>query len=171
MAAVREVTAPDPTLLPALCHLLQDSVEGGASVGFVRPLPPEEAEAFWREILDDLGPALRLWIAEDAGTVVGTVQLARCTKANGRHRAEVRKLSVLRSARGQGIASLLMDALEAAAHDMRLRLLYLDTEADSPAEHIYRHRGWTRAGEIPDYATTPTGELHPTVLFYKVFGG
>ncbi|MCB1057475.1 MAG: GNAT family N-acetyltransferase [Acidobacteria bacterium] len=169
MAVIREISTPDPSLLPALCHLLQDSVDGGASVGFVSPLPPEEAEAFWREILDELGPDLRLWIAEDEGEVVGSVQMARCTKPNGRHRAEVRKLAVLRSARGRGIASGLMVALETAAREMRLRLLYLDTHAGSAAEHLYHHLGWTRAGEIPDYATTPTGELHPTVLFFKVF--
>ena len=27
--------------------------------------------------------------------------------------------------------------------------------------------GWIRAGEIPEYAATPDGELHGTVIYYR----
>jgi acetyltransferase len=90
-----------------------------------------------------------------------------CDKDNGRHRAEVQKLQVLRAARGNGVATLLMGELEAEARRRGRSLLFLDTLLASHAEDVYRHLGWTRAGEIPDYATSPDGELFPTVLYFK----
>lgn len=60
-----------------------------------------------------------------------------------------------------------MAAAEASARASGRTLLVLDTQAGSVAETVYRRRGWERAGEIPDYATTPQGGLHPTVYYYK----
>ena len=99
--------------------------------------------------------------------MVGAVQLSPCAKENGRHRAELQKLFVLRSHRGQGVASRLMAAAESFAGATGRTLLVLDTQAGSVAETVYRRRGWERAGEIPDFAATPQGELHPTVYYYK----
>lgn len=87
--------------LPALVSLLQDSVESGASVGFLPPLAREEAEQFWREAAAD---EHRIVIAAFDEQPVGCVQLALATKANGAHRAEVQKLMVHKSQRGHGIA-------------------------------------------------------------------
>lgn len=100
--------------------------------------------------------------------MVGSVVLSLCAKENGRHRAEVQKLLVMTSHRGQGIASRLMDALESCARTHRLTLLFLDTEAGSGAESLYKHLDWTRVGEIPDYAASPYGKLRPTALYYKI---
>ena len=49
----------------------------------------------------------------------------------------------------------------------RMSLLILDAMRGSAAERVYVHVGWTRVGEIPAYAASPDGELHPTVYFYK----
>ena len=95
------------------------------------------------------------------------MQLAPCLKPNGRHRGEVMKLLVHRRARGRGIASALLAALEAHAHATGLSLLVLDTEAGSPAEALYRHLGWRYGGSIPGYALTPDGAPHATVYLYK----
>jgi len=46
-------------------------------------------------------------------------------------------------------------------------LLYLDTEPYQPAFEMYQRTGWLRAGEIPDYARTPDGQLHSTILMYR----
>jgi acetyltransferase len=114
-----------------------------------------------------LGDSLLLWVVESNGQVVGSVQLALCEKENGRHRAEVQKLFVLRSARGLGISTSLMQAVEAAARSQRRSLLVLDTLLGSHAEKVYRHLGWQRAGEIPDFAAAPDGALFPTVYYFK----
>lgn len=58
-----------------------------------------------------------------------------------------------------------------AAAATGITLLHLDTGTGSPAEHLYRSAGWTRAGTIPDYALSPAGELRSTTLYYKRLGG
>src|SRR5262249_7544538 len=58
-------------------------------IGFLPPLAPSEAEAYWRAVL---GPGVLLWVAERDGRVVGSAQLHLCPRQNGRHRAEVAKV-------------------------------------------------------------------------------
>jgi GNAT superfamily N-acetyltransferase len=167
MTNIQRVTFADERLTALLAELLVDSVDGGASVGFLAPLAAATAQSYWRQVLGSLGPALALWIAENNGRVVGSVQLALCEKENGRHRGEVQKLFVHSANRGQGIAARLMAELEAFARGAGRTLLCLDTQSRSTAETVYQHLGWQRAGEIPDYALTPHGQLHPTALYYK----
>jgi acetyltransferase len=167
---VRRVAATELELIEPLGNLLIDAVHSGASIGFLAPVARETADRYWHGVFASLSESLLLWVAERDGVVVGTVQLALCDKENGRHRAEVQKLQVLRAARGIGVSTLLMCELEAEARRRKRSLLFLDTLLASHAEDVYRHLGWTRAGEIPDYATTPGGELFPTVLYFKQLG-
>jgi GNAT superfamily N-acetyltransferase len=88
-------------------------VQNGASVGFLWPLDRVAVAEYWRQVIASLGDDFFLWVAEADERVVGTVQLARCTKQNGRHRAEVQKLFVHSAWRSRGIASQLLAAAEA----------------------------------------------------------
>ena len=164
---LRRVLADDRSLLEPLADLLIDAVHSGASIGFLAPLSRTTAEHYWRGILSAVGELLLLWVAESEGRVVGSVQLALCDKDNGRHRGEVQKLLVHRSARGRGIATQLMHEVEAEARRRQRKLLVLDTLLASQAEDVYRHLNWSRAGEIPEYAASPAGELFPTVVYFK----
>ncbi|MCX4766458.1 GNAT family N-acetyltransferase [Streptomyces sp. NBC_01275] len=151
-----------------LADLLIDTVDDGASVGFLAPLDRGEALAWWRERAAAVAAGqLAVWAAHDGDRVVGTVSLAFPDKPNSRHRAELVKLMVHRDARGQGLGRTLLTTAEEAAVAVGVTLLHLDTETDSPAEHLYRTAGWTRAGVIPDYAASPFGVLRPTTLYYK----
>ncbi|WBO62548.1 GNAT family N-acetyltransferase [Streptomyces camelliae] len=156
-----------------LAELLADAVAGGASVGFLAPLGRTEAAAWWRERADATAAGrLAVWAAVDAtGRVTGTVSLAYPDKPNSRHRAELVKLMVHRTARGQGLGRRLLTTAEQAAAATGITLLHLDTETGSPAELLYRSAGWTRAGVIPDYALSPAGELRPTTLYFKRLQG
>ena len=168
MTGVRRVAGRDAALARGLCELLRDCVDHGASVGFLSPLDAAAAARYWERVLAAVEQgSLLLWVAEDGDRVVGSVQLEPCPKDNGRHRAEVQKLLVLTAHRGRGLARALMAEAERFAREARRTLLVLDTEVGSVAESVYRTLGWTRAGEIPDYATTPAGKLHPTVYYYK----
>lgn len=167
---LRRLTSPEPELLASLSTLLIDCVENGASVGFLSPLHEDTAKRYWQDVLASLGEGLVLWVVETEGKVIGSVQLSLCLKENGRHRAEVQKLFVHSAFRGRGIASQLLRELESYALQAGRTLLVLDTETGSPAESIYQHLGWTRLGEIPDYALSPNGVLHPTTYFYKQIG-
>ncbi len=154
-----------------LADLLIDTVEDGASIGFLAPLARTAAVDWWRERADAVAAGhLALWVALRDGRVVGTVSLAFPGKPNSRHRAELVKLMVHREARDEGLGRRLLTVAEDAAVATGITLLHLDTETDSPAERLYRSTGWTRAGMIPDYAASPDGVLRPTTLYYKRVG-
>jgi acetyltransferase len=167
MIKIRQILHAEPALLSALSELLIDSIHNGASVGFLAPLPKQTTEKYWQKVFASLNDGLSLWVAEADGKIVGSVQLDPCQKQNGRHRADLQKLFVLSSHRGQGIASQLMAAAESFARKEKLTLLVLDTEAGSHAESVYQHLGWTKVGEIPNYAAIPNGELIATAYYYK----
>ena len=169
MSDIERLTADQArVLLPELVALLQDTVDDGASVGFLRPLSTEIAERYWLEVIRDVAEQSRiLLVTRRDGVVVGSVQLGLCTKPNGVHRAEVQKLLVHTGSRRRGIGRRLMAAIEEQARLAQRTLLYLDTEPDKAAHEMYERSGWLRAGEIPDYARTPDGQLHSTILFYR----
>src|SRR5262245_1784932 len=79
-----------------LAALLIACVHDGASIGFVLPFGGDEAEAFWtKKVLPGVGEGTRVvLIAEQDGSIVGSVQLNHDTPANQPHRADVNKLIV-----------------------------------------------------------------------------
>lgn len=151
--------------LPGLADLLVDAVDGGASVGFLAGLTTDEALAFWRGALD--GPLTWAARLEPAGPVVGVVQLHPAKLPNGRHRGEVAKLLVHRSARGRGVATALMAHLEQEALARGRWLLLLDTETGSAAQALYQRLGWEVVGVLDDHAVRPEGGLAPTTFLFK----
>ncbi|RFB99071.1 GNAT family N-acetyltransferase [Rhizobium leguminosarum bv. trifolii] len=151
-----------------LAQVLADCVAGGASVGFMQPYGPEEAELYWRDVADAVATGGNLLlVAELEGSIVGTVQVGAAQMPNQPHRGDLKKLLVHRSARGRGIARLLMEAAEREAARRGRTLLVLDTATGSDAEAIYPRLGWQRVGVIPDYALWSEGGFCDTTLFYK----
>lgn len=154
--------------IPDLAEVLSDCVEGGASVGFMQPYPPEAALAYWRGVAEAVaGGETLLMVAEVAGRILGTVQVGVAQMPNQPHRGDLKKLLVHRDARGKGLARRLMDAVEREAATRGKTLLVLDTATGSDAEAIYPRLGWERVGVIPDYAMWPEGGLCATTFFYK----
>ncbi|WP_369250765.1 N-acetyltransferase family protein [Streptomyces sp. R41] len=154
-----------------LADLLVDTVEGGASIGFLAPLDRAAAVAWWEGRAAEVSVGrLAVWVVRSEDRLLGTVSLAFPDKPNSRHRAELVKLMVHRDGRGQGLGRTLLTTAESGAIAAGVTLLHLDTETDSPAESLYRSAGWTELGAIPDYAATPSGELRPTTIFYKRVG-
>ncbi|WJM98046.1 GNAT family N-acetyltransferase [Pseudomonas defluvii] len=152
-----------------LVALLLDAVRQGASVGFLADIDAQQANNYFDEVKARLTTGeLLLWVVSKDKDVLGSVQLGLCQKPNGLNRAEVQKLLVHGNARRRGLGQQLMQALEHTARKERRGLLYLDTEAGSEAEALYRSQGYTRAGEIPDYACGPDGTYRPTALYYKL---
>ncbi len=142
-----------PIYRDELARLLTDAVTHGASVGYDTLIPHEDAESYFHSLRPALAKGeLLLWIARDERGVVGTVQLELCQKPNGRNRAEVVKLLVHSRARRNGVGQALMKSLEHAALQQQRGLLYLDTQAGSAAEALYRSLGYRCLGELPDYA-------------------
>lgn len=154
-----------------LADLLVDTVDGGASVGFLAPMDRAAAVAWWKERAGTVAAGcLAVWAAYDGHRAVGTVSLAFPRQA---------QLPPPRGAgQADGAPGRARERPRAAAPRHRgggrphggITLLHLDTETDSPAERLYGGAGWTRAGVIPDYAADPAGVLRPTTLYYKRLG-
>ncbi|MFD7665294.1 GNAT family N-acetyltransferase [Streptomyces sp. NPDC059788] len=157
--------------VPGLAGLLADTVAGGSSLGFVAPFDHDAAAAWWRAQRPSVADGtLDIWVAEGPAGITGTISLAHPCKPNGRHRAEIVKLLVHRTARGQGLGRALLTTAEHAAARSGFRLLLLDTESATPADHLYRRTGWTPYGTVPSYAADPGGELRDCTFFYKEVG-
>jgi ribosomal protein S18 acetylase RimI-like enzyme len=165
---VRELTgAGYDAAVPRLAEILVDAVDSGAGVTFMHPLAPDVAEAYWMKQKADVASGqTTAFVADENGVIAGTVMLRKVWPPNQPHRCEVAKLLVHREFRRRGLATLLMQALEAKARASGFKLITFDTVAKSPAEAFYRQLGFTCAGYIPNYAYAK-GKLDGTALFYK----
>ncbi|GAA2791710.1 GNAT family N-acetyltransferase [Saccharopolyspora taberi] len=169
MNDIRRLTA-DELLASAeeFGSLLVDTVDSGASVGFLAPLDHAAATAWWTAVAPGVAAGgTVVWAARVDGRIAGTVQIRFEDKENGRHRAEVVKLLVHRDARGRGLGRELLAVAERGAVEAGVRLLLLDTVTGSPADSLYRSAGWTPFGTVPGYAADTKGVPEPTTFFYK----
>ena len=85
MAQIARLTESEArSQLEQLCELLADSVNNGASIGFLRPLDLNRAHDYWREVFAAVGKGTRILLAaHDDSAIVGSVQLDLCRKQNG----------------------------------------------------------------------------------------
>jgi GNAT superfamily N-acetyltransferase len=154
--------------IAGLSEVLIDCVTGGASVGFMWPMTPAKARAFWTKVAAGVSRGERiLFVAEDADGIVGTVQVVIDLPENQPHRGDVSKMLVHRRARCKGVGAALLVAAEAAALEAGKTVLVLDTASDS-AERLYSRQGWQLCGQIPKYALMPDGAFCATTVFYKL---
>jgi len=145
---VRRVAGAEaPHLVDALADVLIDCVEGGASVGFMLPLPRERALAFWRGVAD------------------AAVQLVLALPDNQPHRGDVAKMLVRGSSRRRGVARRLLAAVEDAARAEGRSVLVLDAVTGGDAERLYARHGWQRVGEVPKFALMPDGARYCATTF------
>ena len=172
VALAIEALRSSPETIAALADLLVWVVAGGASVSFMHPLAREEAAAFWTRSLAaaDAGERVVLGAMED-GELVGTVTLHLDCPPNQPHRGEIAKMMTRADRRGRGVAQSLMREAERMAVERGRTLLTLDTATEGGAGPFYEKLGFTRAGEIPDFALKPYGGLTGTVLYWKRIGG
>lgn len=173
MTTAVEIRVADAPALAALrsrlCEILVDCVDNGASVHFLAPLDPADADAFWQRVERVAAEErCRVLVAADgSGAVVGTVQLELDTPPNQRHRAGVAKLLVHTDARRRGVGEALMRELEHVALAANRWMLTLDTVTGSDASRLYERLGWNLAGVLPRYALDPHGALTDASLYWK----
>ena len=109
------------------------------------------------EAADMMRPRGSFLLALSDGLPLGCVGL----KGTGKEWAEIKRLWVSPAARGLGVARRLMEAAEAAARELSIAVLRLDTNRALPeAMQLYRSTGWT---EIPRFNDDP----YPDTFFEK----
>ena len=169
--SVRRLHAVGVTDVHQLAAVLIDCVEGGASVGFMHPLAPERAVAFWRRVAEGVAAGERaLIVAEDPDGVCGTVQLVLAQPDNQPHRADLAKMLVHRRARRHGLGAALVRAAENTARECGKTVLVLDAVTNGDAARLYERLGWRRVGDIPRYALMPDGAFCSTTVYYRDLG-
>lgn len=167
MLTLRRVHSLTDAEVDALADVLIDCVEGGASVSFMLPIARATATGFWQKVADGVSSgASALIVAEDSEGICGTVQLILAQPENQPHRADLSKMLVHRRARRRGVGEALMRMAEETARECGKTLLVLDT-ADRTAERLYERTGWTRVGEVPNFALMPDGAPCATVFYYR----
>ncbi len=161
-----------PAVLAMLRDILVEVVADGGSVGFMHPLAPEAAAAFWDGALEAAARGKRVVLgAWDGEVLAGTVTLLLDCPPNQPHRAEIAKLMTRLTHRSRGVATALMRAAEALAMGRGRSLLVLDTAVEDGASALYDRLGYIRAGMVPDYALKPHGGLTGTIIYWKRVGG
>ena len=154
--------------LDQLAAVLVDCVEGGASVNFLSPYSHDQAMAFFRKVAASVASGDTVLLAARLdGRIVGTVQLGLDTPPNQMHRADIKKMLVHRSARGNGIGAALMAQVEKEAQGRGRWLLVLDTVPGENGHRLYLRAGWQQTGIVPDYALFPDGRLCDTAIMWK----
>ena len=169
---VRSLQTLGEAEIHALSDVLIDCVEGGASVSFMLPMTRTKATAYWESVRASLARGERkvLVAEDDAGTILGTVQVLLDQPENQPHRGDVAKMLVHRRARKHGVGAALLAAAERSALEAGKTLLVLDTVTGSDGYRLYARHGWRLCGEIPNYALWPDGRFCPTTVFYKSLG-
>ena len=160
-----------PEIYEALEAILMEVVAGGGSLGFMHPLEPTAARAFWTDALAAAERGERIVLgAWDRGMLAGTVTLLLQLPPNQPHRAEIAKMMTRVSHRGRGVATALVRKAEALAVEHGRTLLVLDTAEEEGASGFYEKLGYAFAGVIPDYALKPHGGLTGTKIYWKRIG-
>jgi ribosomal protein S18 acetylase RimI-like enzyme len=166
---IRAVTDPlSGRELDDLTSLLVDSVEGGASLGFLKPLDEAQARIYWEGVSNAVQAGQKaLLVAEIGGAILGTVQVVLDMPQNQPHRGEISKMIVHTKVRQLGLGTRLLEAGEDRARLAGKSLLVLDTQTGSAGERLYTKAGFTPLPPLPDYALTPDGVLAATTIFWK----
>lgn len=172
MSEIRIVQlGPSPAVRERLSEILIETVANGGSVGFMHPVTPEAANAFWERALAAAERGERIVLgAWDGDELLGTVSVLLDMPVNQPHRGEIAKMMTRPSARRRGAATALMRRAEELAAQHGRTLLVLDTASDGGASALYERAGFTLAGEFPDYALKPHGGLTATRLYWKRIG-
>jgi GNAT superfamily N-acetyltransferase len=159
-----------PKLIPSLAELFAETVTTDASLGFLPPVTLEDARNYWLSLSADLRADRRVLVgAFIDGRIAGSGQLSLLPWPNARHRAELQKLFVGAALQGQGVGTLLMAGLHAAAVE-RGRTLILLNARRNVAERFYKPLGYREIGLIPGYSLGPAGERIDSVSLYQELG-
>jgi acetyltransferase len=125
-------------------------------------------ERGYRDVVAALADRERvLIVADEAQEIVGMVQLVFSGATNADHRAEVQRLGVSAGAGGRGTGRQLMAAVEEAARESGVTLLWLTTHDGTEACAFYEAIGYTKLGVMPNYSRRPDGTLWPGAFYFK----
>lgn len=169
-------------LIPALAPLWNALFEHHLFIGAagLPTIPPAESwplrRAHYERLAAEL-PGVSIWLAEDAGSPVGYA-LAYEDYVSGARAQVLETLSVLPAARGTGLGSRLMDAVDGEALARGIRVAAVDVlGGNERARNLYLRRGYLpyseswmrcriseRRADFPDAAVLSEMRAHADAL-------
>lgn len=112
-----------------------------------------------------LAPLGRSFIAEADGAPIGMIFL----RPSGREAVEIKRLYVLPAGRGTGIGSRLVDHAIAAARELGVKHVVLDSTKNlKDAARIYETKGFVYTGPYPGSDHADDTELLPHMIFMRL---
>jgi putative acetyltransferase len=108
-------------------------------------------------------PGIQFFLARRAGEALGCGGVALYPNF-----AEVKRMFVIHSARGQGIAEAIMDRLADAARQAGTPLLRLETgDCQQAAVRFYRRYGFGFCGPFEPYSSMPPENIATSIFMEK----
>jgi acetyltransferase len=150
---------------PALARLHLEAIESGMALSAAPGAYAGTLERLHGDAIAD--PGRVVLVAEEEGRILAMAQLDPSKAGNASHRAEVQRVAVAASSRGKGVGRRLMEAVEVAARERGLTLVWLTTHNDSEACAFYESLGYTKLGVMPNYSRRPDGALWPGAFYFK----
>lgn len=151
----------------SFAELFKETVNGGASLGYVAPVTHNAARDYWLGIRPELDSGVRLLLAAYAEEqLVGAGQLFLPDWPAARHRSEVHKVLVGSQMRGHGVGKQLMTALHETSRRRGRSLILLNTRRGGSAERFYMRLGYKQVGVVPGYIAAQGGLRYDSVMLY-----
>lgn len=153
--------------LSELCDATKLAIEDGGGFGWLHPPAREVLERYWRGVL--LIPERALFVARLDGVIAGSAQLARATPNNQAQEfmGHLHTFFVAPWARGKGLATELIKAVEKEARVQNCEVLILDVrESQTHAAKVFTSLGYQSWGRLARYAKVDDQWI-PGCYYYK----
>ncbi|PTT59023.1 GNAT family N-acetyltransferase [Arthrobacter sp. HMWF013] len=105
------------------------------------------------------GPSIRFWTAREDGELLGCGALKLLSTPLGSAKlGEIKSMRTTESARGRGVATLMLTHILAEARSGGYGHIYLETGTEeyfAPARRLYARNGFTECPPFADYVLDP----------------
>jgi RimJ/RimL family protein N-acetyltransferase len=140
----RTIRAAAATDEPALWRILEPVIRAGETYPLPRDMSREQALAYWRQ------PGHAVFVAERAGSVVGTYYLRANQAGGGAHVANCGYMTASEST-GRGVATAMCrhSLAEAKARGFRTMQFNFVISSNERAVRLWQHCGFAIVGRLP----------------------
>ena len=118
--------------------------------------PAESVHALDHSALS--GPSITFWTAREDGGLLGCGALKLLDPPIGALAGEIKSMRTTASARGRGVATLMLRHILDDARARKLRRVYLETGTEeyfAPARRLYSRNGFTECPPFAGYTLDP----------------
>lgn len=104
-------------------------------------------------------PSITFWTAREDGSLLGcgALKLLHSPTGPARH-GEIKSMRTTATARGRGVATLMLGHILGVARKLRLECVYLETGTEdyfAPARRLYARHGFSECPPFSDYVPDP----------------